>query len=129
MPEIREGDLYQDNALEIKYYLESHYEIYEGELNMILYSLIDIIVQSVERSGIIPSYSYVLMVKDLTIFDHNNTEHLGVHCGFMPLENKIDDLVINNGYYSFPESATSVMNLESGTIHCSNISIAERSLT
>ena len=129
MPEVREGGLYRDRADEIKYYLLSHYDVYEQELSIILCSMIDVIVQNVEKSGVVPSYAYALIIKDLTIFQDRDTEYLGLHCGFIPLEEKIDDLVINNGHYSFPESAVSVMNLEKGDIHCSSTSISERSLT
>ena len=129
MPELREEGSYPDKADYLRDYLVNHYELHEMEFDTVIDALIEEVIQSIERGGKIPSYSYTIIVDDLLVFNNESTEYLALHCSFMPIEDKIDDLVINHGHYLFPDSANSIMNLDSGIIDCFSISYSERTLT
>ncbi|MDX9739212.1 MAG: hypothetical protein RBT33_02520 [Candidatus Dojkabacteria bacterium] len=112
MPELRETKQYKI-AYEMLIPLLSDFNLSEEELDSYIYLLIDDIRQEIENTGKLPSYAFGMNINLPILYEHEEEQFLEVMCTFDPLDEYLDDIIIDNSFL-LPSSASGRLNLTTG---------------
>ncbi len=116
MPELRETGQYKI-AYERLMPLLLEFNLSQEELDDYIYLLIDSIKEKIDSTGKLPSYAFAMNINLPILYEHNEEKFLEVMCGFDPLEEYLDDIVIENSFL-LPSSASGRLNLTTGEYDC-----------
>lgn len=116
MPELRETTQYKI-AYERLRPLLLEFNLSQEELDDYIYLLVDSIKEEIESSGKLPSYAFAMNINLPILYEYNEEQFLEVMCCFDPLEEYLDDIVIENSFL-LPSSASGRLNLITGEYDC-----------
>ena len=112
MPELRETKQYKI-AYEMLKPLLSDFNLSEKDLDSYIYFLIEDIKNEIESTGMLPSYAYAMNINLPILYEHEDEQFLEVMCHFDPLDEYLDDIIIDNSFL-LPSSASGRLNLTTG---------------
>ena len=112
MPELRETKQYKV-AYERLMPLLLEFNLSQEDLDDYIYLLIDSIKEEIDSTGKLPSYAFAMNINAPILYEYNQEQFLEVMCDFDPLDEYLDDIIIDNSFL-LPSSASGRLNLTTG---------------